>query len=317
MSAITCLESIPGHTECVVTGASKNNYIIVKRDAVLKYNFDKDEWIKILDKPKNFDFWRCSATLNDNGELFLLDSEDGKLAKLQLNNSSFEILYDNVVKVGWGATSIMINNILNVVGGYNNNSHFQWNTEKKKFIKIGQISNEKFIKCLGYFGLVHNKVSNCLLLLGGTDNIYKFNQIFEFNMAKKKWSTLKVRLPKSLSRFGSVFVMNNKYVLVFGGCMNGYYYSDIIYIYDIEHRTIKKSKYKCPKKGCYSAITINNDPSDQKTIYGYVRKQWILLNINMHYFPPVYILNIIEKYFRNEYVYLLNMGMDGNHYKIN
>eukprot|EP01084_Bolivina_argentea_P101849 182533_1 len=98
--------------------------------------------------------------------------------------------------------------------------------------------------------------------------------------------------------------INNKYVLLFGGCDNGIYYDDI-YIYSIKYKTITKSKIKCPSEGIFKAITINDHSKDEKIVFGYVRHEWITCDIYDHYFPPNYLLKLIHSYYLNEFVYLL------------
>ncbi len=65
----------------------------------------------------------------------------------------------------------------------------------------------------------------------------------------------------------------------------------------------------------FSAITINNKIKDEKTIFGYIRKEWKRCNINKNYFIPFYLLKLIHSYYLNEYVLLLDRYTN-KHYKI-
>eukprot|EP01084_Bolivina_argentea_P031173 57705_1 len=109
-----------------------------------------------------------------------------------------------------------------------------------------------------------------------------------------------------MSYISCTMAINNKYVLLFGGWdyHNGVNCDDI-YIYSLKHKTLKLAKMKCPSKGKFYAITINNIIKDEKLTFGYVRNQWKICNMN-HYFPPYYLLKLIHSYYLNEFVYLLD-----------
>eukprot|EP01084_Bolivina_argentea_P310408 537148_1 len=309
--------SLKGYTRCVAAGSNKNNYILMEDDAIWKYNFEYDTWSKILDKQNGFKFGRCSGVLTDNGQqLFILD-RSGKLANLKLTDNSFNIINNNVKEVGEDAKSMIIKNTLNVIGGHLNSSHLIWNEKRKKFELATEIYDCQY---LYGFGLTHVEKTNSLLLFGGFEeaSFDYMDQILEYNTEEEKWSKLQILLPKPLYRPGCALALNNKYVIICGGqtCQIPFE-TDSIYIYDIKNKSIKESQQKCPIKGCMSAITIHDDLCDEKTVCGYVRRQWNNSNIDQHYFPPLYILNIIKTYFYNEYLYLFEINGDGNHYKIN
>eukprot|EP01084_Bolivina_argentea_P078837 143063_1 len=99
--------------------------------------------------------------------------------------------------------------------------------------------------------------------------------------------------------------INNKYVILFGGC-GGDGHSDDIYVYSIKYKTIKLSKIKCPAKGLFNAITVNDNMKDEKLTFGFVRNQWKICDIADHYFPPYYLLKLMHSYYLNEFVYLLD-----------
>eukprot|EP01084_Bolivina_argentea_P101848 182532_1 len=101
--------------------------------------------------------------------------------------------------------------------------------------------------------------------------------------------------------------INNKYVLLFGGCDNGIYYDDI-YIYSIKYKTITKSKMKCPSGSTFAAIAVNDNIKDEKLVFGYIRNQWITCNISDNYFLPYDLQKIIHSYYLNECVYLLDIS---------
>eukprot|EP01084_Bolivina_argentea_P035969 66577_1 len=128
--------------------------------------------------------------------------------------------------------------------------------------------------------------------------------------------------------------VNNKYILLFGGYEDdgmGFYMdmlagifggmsgigntSDSIYVYSMKHKTVKLSEMKCPSKSVFKCVTVNDNNKDEKLIYGYLRNQWIICDINEQYFPPHYLIKLIHSYYLNEFVYLLDLH-DKKHYKM-
>ncbi len=47
---------------------------------------------------------------------------------------------------------------------------------------------------------------------------------------------------------------------------------------------------KCPSKSIFTAITVNDNMKDEKLVFGYVRKEWKICNINNNYCLPHYLL---------------------------
>ncbi len=90
--------------------------------------------------------------------------------------------------------------------------------------------------------------------------------------------------------------INNKYVLLFGGYDDTDHYCDDIYIYSLKNKTIKKSKIKCPSKSQFSCLTVNDNIKDEKIVFGYVRKEWVICNVS-NYFLSYYLLKLIHSYY--------------------
>ena len=50
----------------------------------------------------------------------------------------------------------------------------------------------------------------------------------------------------------------------------------------------------------------------------YVSKQWNVCGIEQHLFPPEYLIRMMLRFlFPTEYVHLLDMSCNGDHYKMN
>ena len=71
--------------------------------------------------------------------------------------------------------------------------------------------------------------------------------------------------------------------------------------------TFKLSPIKCPEKGRYQPITINDKHKDQFSRFGYIRRNWSECGIDDHLFSPEYLIRIISGYYLNERVHIFSV----------
>ena len=64
------------------------------------------------------------------------------------------------------------------------------------------------------------------------------------------------------------------------------------------------------------SIAVNDKKKDELSVHGFVRYQWHELQINEQLFPPRYLIQIMRRYYHNEYVHLFHVHQD-THWKIN
>ena len=122
---------------------------------------------------------------------------------------------------------------------------------------------------------------------------------------------IKIKLPARMSSFGCTSILNEQYVVLFGG--DPYY--DEIFIFSTKDEKFIKSNVKCPGKGGYRAFTINNKSKNELSVHGFVRDTWKLSEISDHLYPPQYLIMIINKYYWNEWVHVIEI-YTGKHFKI-
>ena len=121
-------------------------------------------------------------------------------------------------------------------------------------------------------------------------------------------------MPADLACFGCVTVLNDRYVLLFGGT-DEFKLSDDIWIYCVQDQSFRKSLTKCPKEGTYDAESICDRNKDKCVTFGFVRDCWSKCKMNDSLFPPEYLIRIMFKYYWVEYIHLFDLKRAG-HWKI-
>eukprot|EP01084_Bolivina_argentea_P077090 139775_1 len=246
-----------------------------------------DKWIEMdininLENTSSFSISSFSAVLNVKKQTLFL-SRQNDFTQIQFNNNHISNYNHNAsIDLESSSQSIIINDSLFIIGGSGNNSIWKWHSETKTLAKYSDMYNKT--KVSG-FGMVHDNKNNYLLLFGGYDwdNSDYVDYILEFNINTKQWSKMPASLPKKTGSIACTMAINNKYVLLFGGEDDNNNYCDNIFIYSIKNQTIKESKIKCPSKGIFSCIAVNDNIKDEKITFGYIRKQWEICNINNYF----------------------------------
>ena len=82
---------------------------------------------------------------------------------------------------------------------------------------------------------------------------------------------------------------------------------DDIWIYSVGDKTFHRSNIICAMTGPSETFTINDKKNDEMTVFGYVRNEWKLSDISDQLFPPRYLIKMIQTYFLNEYVHLIDI----------
>eukprot|EP01084_Bolivina_argentea_P077098 139785_1 len=285
-------------TECpslvkIPTGLDINNYIAInysfhnsKINCIYKYNTDTDKWSKIDGCNDIQNIPQFTAALDTKKQMLFL-SHNLNITQIQLNNGNIETIQTNSPNTTTciNDPTIVINNSLFMIGGYQNYSILKLDSESKSWVEFSDHGGE--IEEIHDFAMTYNHKNNCILLFGGFDwDCEEYvDFILEFNLQTKQWNKLPVALPRKMDSMCCTMAINNKYVLLFGGKDDGGYYCNNIYIYSIKNKTIKESKIRCPSKGLFSCVTVNDNIKDEKIVFGYVRNQWKTYNINDNYFP--------------------------------
>merc|ERR1719245_460115 len=130
------------------------------------------------------------------------------------------------------------NNQCNIVGETQNNQHISRRNKFNEF-ETGEIGSEK-------------------------------SGIYSLDINKMQWKKVSITMPKpERVNFGITSALNNKYVILFGG-YSGCFHDDI-FIFSLSTHTLTKSRVKCPERGVFEAMTMNNNKDNDLIVDGYIR----------------------------------------------
>ena len=138
--------------------------------------------------------------------------------------------------------------------------------ETTKTVKQTEIAviDDNWIQCNTCLGAVYLRKKNTFLVFGGYDvgsAEKRLDGIWRFDInVGKKWEKSDVTLPYKMDSFGWVLTNDERYVILFGGAVNGRNeWSDDILIWNMESMVITMSDIKCPEIGLFQSIIMPND----------------------------------------------------------
>ena len=112
------------------------------------------------------------------------------------------------------------------------------------------------------------------MVIGGSDSLYKVHcrTIWCYKRDLRSWHPFEISLPRGLSSFGCVLTHDQKYVIIMGRQCNGYpRVTDDIIVLDLERKTIKTSKIKCPEAGRFKAFIVPISFKNNLIVFGFLR----------------------------------------------
>eukprot|EP01084_Bolivina_argentea_P279150 477202_1 len=293
---------------------NRKSFFVIIGVHIYKYNLQCNQFDYVMRINYTFGLRHSSVALDvDKQQLYSCDSRrNGLIHTVDLIKKSIINTDASMTFVGEESEAIMINGQFNVIGGLNNNKHLRWNSISKQFETIYKF--DEFTRfspgCLVYI-----KSQKTVLMFGCYVWSKKyFDDIYEYKIEHSKWYKLPIKLPKKYWT-ECINVIQNKFVLLLGGYNDSDGYHDDIFIFSIKDRTFKKSTIKCPRESTYASVVMNDQKRDEKIVFGFVRKQWKVSKISDHCFPPLYLIKLMNAYYLNEFIHLLDK-QDGSHWKI-
>eukprot|EP01084_Bolivina_argentea_P075425 136738_1 len=264
---------------------------------IYKFNIHKDQWMKLFtfDRQKA---WFCgfpSAAYDSKNKLCYIDHKSKILSWNPRTNTVKNIQTD----------------VSNFVLIFTKNKLHQISERSHYIYEWGGICH-KITPCKSTGQTIFLKRQNQIILFDSSWN--SNDSIYRFSCDTEMWNELTVKMPTGLTLFGLVSCCNDRYILILGGNKRGYGDSQDIFIYDQQIQKIFKSKAKCPTKGLYHALIINNS---EKICYGFMNECYKEENFVISYKLPCYLVQIIICYFYHEEIYLLNKRGTGKYWKIN
>eukprot|EP01084_Bolivina_argentea_P127029 224743_1 len=299
------------------TAKIDNKYLlVVGNGGIYNYNLQTNKWnIRvILDNNSNYKL--CAAALNN--QLLYLSDQNAYVTTINLSDKTVKKLAKHPHEIGYHSTGFIINDEYHIIGGKHNNEHLKWNSTLYQWEKLYAFPE---FQAMDFDGnqVVTVKSKQKAFMFGGYRGAYPvkhFDDIYEYDSQKNIWNKMSIKMPKACYVGMPVPVIRGQFILFFGWYNHDAGDQDDIRIFSVSEQKFKISSIKCPSKSPYTAVAINDCKRDEKIVFGYVRKQWKLSPIPDHWFPPLYLLKLMARYFLIECIHILDEGY-GNHWKIN
>ena len=300
----------------LIDDTQKSLYAIVHTE-IFQYSFEQNAWNKhpIMNHlPKDFFLGSPSFFINSQ-HLYIHGGYPNRvLLKVHLDAAKYSPQtwkVDNGDGIFTpGAKMIMIGDELHVIGGRYNRAHHKWNKQTLHFDKL-------HVLVFSYPQVV--KLKHEILSFGGWWDDYGcclyLDEMHIYDTINNQWRVSNITMPRGMIVDGIASVLNQQFIILFGG--NGKYGAiNDIWIYSVGDKVFRKSKVKCPGKRGGKVLVINNPQRDELSVLGYMRSQWKECGIYENLFPPRYLIKIINRYYWNEWIHLVDNN-DGKHWKIN
>ena len=312
---------------------------------VYTYRSSTDKWENIIPFPPSFvsiGYSSSSALDIDRQVLYHYVSQwhstynrwsaNWYLYRFDLSVNKLVSTISDPINVGAAPGMYVINGILHLIGGTDNNQHLIWNEEKSEFVSVHQFDDLRI--GMGHLGLVHLKKSKLLFCFGGSrrdsydsyDTLPVFarsenRSIREYDLSKKEWTTLNVKLPPEIhgSLFAIVSIRNEQHIVVID-C-----YSSCVFVFNVSERKFYKTTISTPcfsSRKCEAVVTsspLSMDPERADLILsGLIRSLWT--SDSEHVLFPDCLIEVIAEWIPTEYIHILRQGNSygimGDHYRI-
>ena len=299
--------------------ANQNTLYKLEQNGLFKYLPHTHSWLKC--EITNFGSSYSSILRVRNTAVACADDtiyvyDHRKLLIINIIAGDYKIIKD----LPWtrlGGQGIIINNEFHVIGGSENGKHLKWNDGSKTMDIVHDLDNIDLNR-IGHQRLIQLK--DKVLMFGGFEYRVsnKSDKIYEYDTKDETWKVLDVKLPTKLYGFGCVSVLNDKFIILLGGSKGVNRNTDDIWIYCVGTKTFTKSNIKCPKRDQYHAFVIGDKHKDQMAVFGYIRSEWKISQIDDYLFPPEYLIRIMGRYYLKQEIHLFNyhIAKRGDHWKI-
>eukprot|EP01084_Bolivina_argentea_P134410 237097_1 len=301
---------------------NEDEFIIAeKRNGLYVYNKRLDTFHLLLSYPKLVTVHDHNICYDCQSNIVYLFCNEDELITMNLNTKTTEINNGTDVcgnPIGQYPSILILNESeLHIIGGSDNIRHLLWNKKKKEFETIYTFLDWNNGFC-GH-ALIHNRRRNNLLMLGGFDFMKQENNdddkcdhvsdsIWKYNINSKQWNKLKdIKLPNKMFDFGFVLDGTERFCIIFGGYKDNFVKLESVYILDTYDMLFYESEIKIPW-GRYEAIVLHNE-KDALLVEGFVRK--CITDLDM---APIELLELIETYYKKQYVHIINGN--GYHYSV-
>ena len=301
-------------------------YVICNDKGILKYSVSNNTWTtyQICNHyALNNHFFRCSiepAIIDSSNVLYMLTTFGiQSIASINLK-STFSVpecpqkwrikhinyLFPDIPK------AVIINDKMHFVS---NCKHFMYDPQTLNIFTLHD--NVGINYCSNLL-----KVKDKLISFGAYDvNSNFFNHLIEYDIIYNKWIIHKNSIPAFINAHSTITILNDQFILLFGGYHKTITIDESIWYCSFSNMThFTESIIKCPGNCSRAFIfTFNDDKYDQFIVFCFIKFEWLNSGIPMNSFPPKYLLNLMQKYYMNQWIHFIdldNFGNKGFHWKI-
>ena len=262
-------------------------------DEIYKYSFSKDTWMEYTLKMKNHGV--IISGVAHKSKIYLCTNKS-KIVIMELINGTNK--YEEIKNLKkppgthkWGAPVIVDDDF-----HYIANRHFKYNSNTKI---LEYVPNAPMREHTTMRNVI--RVKDKLMLFGSR---WHYRNIFEYDIKTNCWRCLPVKLPIGIGVVSCTLILKGQMILIIAADHRE------LFLYELKKQVITKTSILCPTNNCYRAFSMNDQKKDILITNGWIRDTVEVLNIYL----PVYLIQIIESYYINEFIYTLNEV--GKFYKI-
>ena len=308
---------------------NSHQYIILARDdyaspyKLQKYDTDTNEWsliMKIDDATLDqTDEWGLAWTIDIKSQIIYIITSDPQPLIINLKTKQMKQIETTLDFQAEGRNLLFIQNKIHMIRrkGYNGEKpqHIIFDLDLSAFNVMHEFDNiDTSLGAFTEYGFVHLKAKQLMFLFGGwidgslaSDDERKWHQLsLKVGDKDKKWIELEsVKFPVKLSHFGFVATLDEQYIIIMGGWINGERISKQIYVFDVEKFMLRECKIECPESGYTACVMMNGIPDNDLLIYGYIRKCYEQDEMkDVNYLSDDLIL-LISKWISDEEIYVI------------
>ena len=285
---------------CFSTNMTNSHDIFVgysePKSLIYNYNLQRDEWKQIftINRGVNHYSTKCRLKIKsleynntsrkcyfqtvkpntDSGHEFRFFEMDPYTKNMEHSIKSSIQLHKTQLNLWEDPSFQCVNDMNDITHCIGNSNHFACNLQRSS--KVSLYLNARPISRANC-GLIHISTSNTMIKIGGCSWIgVNSDQIWVYNCSLRSgWCPFPVSLPHGLSSFGCVLTNDQKYIIIIGGESNiGWLekrVTDNIFVLDLENKTIKQSKIKCPQADRFKALIVPISFKNKLIVFGFLR----------------------------------------------
>eukprot|EP01084_Bolivina_argentea_P017928 33436_1 len=302
---VTQVASVSNKEFLGLIAAGNNIYFA---DSIYKYNSCTKTWTKIIEPNTN------ANELPPFGAKFAIDDQN----QMAYIHTSFEELmeYDLTSNLSTGKYELVDTldeyHIYRIIHAGNTvhiflegDKHYIFDKQTKKSQHISTRHNI----CIGSSSVfvksrqsIITTTQQCISTIH-LQNSDKHQMVSEFSVINHKWNNFNKNAP-----FDSAIVItkNEQYLILCGGYVNAYGYTDLILVYDICGNNFSESVVKCPNKQMFVAALTRNDEKDELLAFGFINDCFTLSELSDVPPLPPYLIRFISNYVCNETIHLIS-----------